>query len=117
MKTENLIKEENKKKIFNNDLMNEELREWIRETKTKLNHSKNDKKKSELKSKKPKGKCEICGEKTAKEICLKCEKSVCISCYFQLIGICKRCVLKETADKWKNKRPDWEKVLDVKWVG
>jgi hypothetical protein len=113
---DNNIKNKNFRNLYSDDKsMNEELLEWIKETKTNLNI--NEEKTNDNTIQKPQGKCEICGEKTAKEICVKCKKSVCISCYFQLIGVCKKCVPKETAEKWKNEHPDWEKVLGVKWVG
>jgi len=96
-----------------NSSMNEELRKWIEESKDEI---KKTKKKSKS-NKKPKGKCEICGEKTATSICLKCGKSVCSSCYFKIIGVCKKCIPSEVASKWDGSRPDWEKELGVEWVG
>lgn len=93
--------------------MNEELQNWIIETKNDIKKSKSIKVKS---SKKPKGKCEICGEKKAKSVCLKCERYVCGSCYFKLISICKKCVPKETTAKWEGKVPNWEEILGVEWV-
>jgi hypothetical protein len=96
-----------------NSSMNEELRKWIEESKEEI---KKTKKKSKS-NKKPKGKCEICGQKTATSICLKCGKSVCNSCYFKIIGVCKKCIPSEVASKWDGSRPDWEKELGVEWVG
>ncbi len=93
--------------------MNEELQKWIKETKNDIKASKTTKGKS---TKKPKGMCEICGEKNAKSVCLKCSRSVCGSCYFKLISVCKKCVPKETAAKWEGKVPDWEEILGVEWV-
>jgi len=93
--------------------MNEELLEWMRESKDKIKAAKA--KKGKLK--KPSGKCQICGEKTAEAVCLKCGKSVCKSCYFKIIGICKRCIPPEIASKWDGSLPDWEKELGVDWVG
>ena len=93
--------------------MNEELQKWINETKKDIKKSKTAKKTS---TKKPKGVCEICGEKNAKSVCLKCGKSVCGSCYFKIISVCKKCVPKETAARWEGKVPDWEEVLGVEWV-
>lgn len=92
--------------------MNEELRKWIVESKEKIQQSKIKK----SNSKKPSGKCQICGEKDAEAVCLKCNKSVCKSCYFKLIGICKKCVPPEIAGKWDGSKTDWEKELGVKWV-
>jgi len=92
--------------------MNEELQQWINETKDEL---KKIESKEKLKQK-PTGKCEICGEKTATSVCIKCGRSVCKSCYFKLIGVCKKCVPPEIAGKWDGSRPDWEKELGVEWV-
>jgi len=92
--------------------MNEELKEWIKETHAKIKQ----KEKDESSIKTPTGKCAICGENKAKYVCNRCKKSVCSSDYFQLVGLCKNCVEKETADKWKGKTPDWGKLLGVKWV-
>jgi len=95
------------------DIMNRELQDWIKETKQDLP------KKEETEDHKlgePTGKCDICGENAAKFICMKCEKSICPSCYFKLIGICKNCVPADIAEKWKGNQPDWEKILGVKWV-
>ena len=94
--------------------MNKELQEWINESKDKVESTK----KSKDKQKKiPSGKCEICGEKTAKVVCIKCGRSVCKDCYFKLIGVCKKCVPKDIAGKWDGSRTDWEKELGVEWVG
>lgn len=92
--------------------MNEELLKWIKESKDKIKTTKSKK----GKFKKPKGKCQICGEKTAEAVCLKCNKSVCKSCYFKIIGICKKCVPPEIASKWDGSHPDWEKELGVEWI-
>ena len=96
-----------------NSSMNKELYQWVRETKKDIKKSKKDK--EEL-NKKPSGPCSICGEKLAKTICLKCGNCVCLSCHFKIIGICKKCVPKETAEKWEGKPPDWEKILGVEWL-
>ena len=92
--------------------MNDELKEWIRETHAKVKQ----KEKDQSSERKPKGVCSICEENNAKYLCNRCKLSVCPSCYFQLVGLCKNCVEKETAEKWKGKIPDWEKLLGVKWV-
>jgi len=97
----------------NDASMNEELRNWLRESKDEIKTSKQ----KNGKSKKPSGKCQVCGEKNATAMCLKCNRSVCKSCYFKLIGICKKCVPKEIANKWDGSNPDWEKQLGVEWVG
>jgi len=94
--------------------MNEELRRWIAESRNKIDINKNNKKKS---NNKPSGKCEICGDKKAEHICIKCGKSVCKSCYFKIIGVCKKCVPKDIGGKWDGSNPDWEKELGVEWVG
>lgn len=93
--------------------MNEELQRWMEETKNEIKASGSGTKKR----KKPSGKCQICGEKTAEAVCLKCDKSVCKSCYFKMIGVCKKCIPPEIAGKWDGSRPDWEKELGVEWVG
>lgn len=93
--------------------MNEELRKWIDESKDEIKLSKN----KQIKLKKPSGKCQICGEKKAIATCLKCGKSVCKSCHFKIIGVCKKCVPPEIAGKWDGSHPDWEKELGVEWIG
>ena len=97
-------------------LMNEELQKWLKHTKENIRRGRQDHKKKNISKNKPSGKCQICGEKDAKFVCLKCGKSVCSSCYFKIIGICKKCVPKNIAEKWEGKYPDWERVLGVKWV-
>ena len=94
--------------------MNKELEEWIRQSKDRVGTIKKSKKKQKTK---PSGKCEICGERASKEVCIKCGRSVCKSCYFKIIGVCKKCVPKEIAGKWDGSNPDWEKELGVEWVG
>jgi len=94
--------------------MNKDLEEWLSEKKDKLEIEKKKNKKS---GKKPKGNCEICGKKIAKHICLKCGKNVCSSCYFKIIGVCKKCIPKEVAGKWDGTQKDWEEELGVEWVG
>jgi len=93
--------------------MNEELQKWINESKDKIKVTGT----SKAKSRKPTGICQICGRKTAEAVCIKCNKSVCKSCYFKIIGICKKCIPKEIAGKWDGSNPDWEKELGVEWVG
>ncbi len=94
--------------------MNKELREWINESKGKVESTKKSKKKQKIT---PTGKCEICGEKASKVVCIKCGRSVCKSCYFKIIGVCKKCIPKEIAGKWDGSDPDWENKLGVEWVG
>jgi hypothetical protein len=91
-------------------LMNEELIRWMEETTTETPEPKTSK------PLKPSGKCQICGKKDAKSICLKCSRGVCVSCYFKIIGVCQKCVPKELVEKWMEKHPDWEKILGVEWV-
>ena len=93
--------------------MNEDLKQWLTEE-DKENLSKKIKKHKKIK--KPHGVCQICGVNAASEACIKCGKSVCNSCYFHIIGLCEKCLTKETVEKWRNRRPDWEKVLGVDWV-
>jgi hypothetical protein len=92
--------------------MNKELQEWIEESKKSIQINK----KNNKKLKKPTGICQICGEKKSESICLKCNKSICSSCFFKLIGVCKKCVPTDIAEKWEGKQPDWEKILGVEWV-
>ena len=93
--------------------MNKELQEWINESKEEMKTVRAKKRKS----KKPYGKCQICGEKTATTFCLKCGKSVCKACHFKIIGVCKKCIPPEIAGKWDGSKTDWEKELGVDWVG
>jgi len=92
--------------------MNKELQKWMKESKDKINTEK----KGKYSMKKPKGMCEICGEKPSKAVCIKCGRSVCKSCYFKLISVCKKCVPKEISDKWDGSSPNWEEELGVDWV-
>jgi hypothetical protein len=94
-------------------MMNKELQQWL---------SDNDKEQiaqkisTQKNKKKPTGMCQICGLKSATYVCLKCGRSVCHSCYFTLVGLCEKCLSKETVEQWKHKKPDWEKVLGVDWL-
>ena len=106
-KSKNTIKE------FDTKSMNEDLKQWLTEKDKKIISKKIT---TQKEIKKPHGLCQICGVNTAIESCIKCGKSVCNSCYFHIIGLCEKCLTKETVEKWKNKRPDWEKVLGVEWV-
>ncbi len=94
--------------------MNKEMREWLKETKKQY---KDAPKKESHKENKPKGFCAICGNHKAEAICLKCNRSICSTCYFKIIGVCKECVPKDIAERWEGKQPDWEKELGVEWVG
>ena len=95
-----------------NETMNKELQDWINETRN-IPQEESDKNETQ---KEPEGKCEICGEHDATNVCIKCNRSVCPSCYFKIIGICKKCVPAEISNKWEGKTPDWEQILGVKWV-
>jgi hypothetical protein len=96
--------------------MNEELKQWIKEAEQDIGITEKVEGSREEEAKKPEGKCEVCGEKNARSVCIKCGKSICASCYFKLIGVCKKCVPKDVVDKWDAKHPDWEEVLGVEWV-
>jgi len=96
-----------------NSSMNKELLDWINDSRDKIDKTKIQEKKEKST---PKGKCEICGEKTAIAVCIKCGRSVCKSCYFKLIGVCKKCVPKDVAGKWDGTVTDWEKELGIQWV-
>ncbi len=95
-------------------VMNKELQQWAFEKRKEI-------KKANKKIKKTKkaslGKCQICGERDSKFICLKCNRSICPLCHFKIIGICKKCIPSDIAKKWDGKNPDWEKILDLKWIG
>jgi len=98
---------------MSNAAMNEELKQWIQESKEEVKSMKKTKDKTK---KKLEGNCQICGEKHAEHVCLKCGKAVCKSCYFKIIGVCKKCIPPEVAGKWEGSKPDWEKELGVEWV-
>ena len=115
MKKTNLIGENDKTIDQDSTSMNEELREWLKETKEEIKDF--DMKKTSKKNKKePKGLCYICSKNKSKIFCLKCGKSVCPSCYFNILGICKLCIPKELVERWEEKTPNWEKLLGVEWV-
>ena len=109
--------DEKDQRIKYNDIsMNEELQEWLEETRDEIKEIKGVEKTSKKHKNKPEGMCQICGENKAKSICLKCDKSVCPSCYFNILGICKKCVPEKYVEKWEARKPDWEKILGVEWV-
>jgi hypothetical protein len=93
--------------------MNKDLKQWVSAEK-QADISKTIT--AKLKDRKPKGKCSICRVHPAKSVCIKCGNSVCSSCYFNMVGLCQDCLSKETIEKWKNKKTDWKKILDVDWV-
>lgn len=93
--------------------MNKALRQWVSaEEQADISKTVQER----LKDKKPKGKCEICRVHPAKSVCIKCGNSVCSSCYFTLVGLCQNCLSKDTIERWKNKKTDWKKILDLDWV-
>ena len=97
--------------------MNKELKEWLKESKqTEEKPVKKTKKQVKKTDEKPQGPCQICGVKNAKARCIACDKTVCSDCYFHLVSLCKKCVSKNTGDKWKQYNPDWEKKLGVEWI-
>jgi hypothetical protein len=102
--------------VIDTTAMNEELKQWLLETKQYAELIKKRKKTSEKPKQKPMGKCHICGEKEAKAICIKCDKFVCTKDYFHLVGLCKKCLSKEIGNKWKGTKSDWEKTLGVEWI-
>ena len=103
------------KDVKKSTLMNEELKEWLQETRQDSTFHKSVKKTSKN-DRKAVGRCYVCGEKEAKEVCIRCGKSVCTACYFHLVGLCKKCLSKTTGEKWKGIKPDWEKTLGVEWI-
>jgi RecJ-like exonuclease len=87
--------------------MNEDLKEWLE--KGKISHPLE---KGKIKGKKKKfEKCEICGRRKAKFVCIKCGKKVCASCYRILFGLCKECAPEETVEKWNK-----SKKFGIEWV-
>jgi hypothetical protein len=110
------IEEKGKNIEMSDNSMNKELQEWLKETKKEINDIKEINKTSKIDEKKPSGFCKLCGNNIAKFNCLKCGKSVCPSCYFNILGICKKCVPEEYVEKWEAKKPDWEKILGVEWL-
>jgi hypothetical protein len=92
--------------------MNKELQKWIDESTENLK----DYKSKEDEPIKPSGACQICGMKKAEVVCIKCKKSVCKSCYFKIIGICKMCIPRDIAKKWDGSVSNWEKTLGIEWV-
>jgi len=103
----------NTNKTIESNVMNEDLQRWITEEDQELITKKIQ---THLKHKKPRGNCQICGVEHAKVVCIKCGKSVCNSCYVSLVGLCDKCLSKETVKEWKHKTPDWKKILGVDWV-
>jgi hypothetical protein len=100
-------------KKANSESMNEDLKQWL----TEEDKANIDKKISTYKkTKKPHGMCNICKVNKANEVCIKCGKSVCNSCYFHIIALCEYCLSKESVEKWKYRKPDWKKILGVDWV-
>ncbi|MFO7676780.1 MAG: hypothetical protein R6V50_00090 [Thermoplasmatota archaeon] len=94
-------------------IMNDDLYQWI----SQEDQAKFQKKISiHLKEKKPHGTCQVCGTKMAKNVCIKCENFVCNTCYFHIVGLCKKCLSQQTAQQWKHSKPDWKNVLGVDWV-
>ena len=86
--------------------MNDELKQWIKEFNKKVEFLEKDKYNN---CKNISGKCQICGENTAEHICIICEKFVCKSCYFKIIGICKKCIPSNISNKWNGSSPIREK--------
>lgn len=93
--------------------MNRALKEWLSaEEQATIQETLH----ARVTDKKPQGKCVICRVHPAKAICIKCGDAVCSSCYFTLVGLCQNCLSRKTIEKWKNKKTDWKKILDVDWV-
>ena len=92
--------------------MNEDLEEWLHETPEKIT----DDIDSTNQMKKPKGKCKICGTHSATAVCVKCGKPVCNDHYYHIIGVCEKCLSKDTVEKWKKHNPNWKKMLGVDWL-
>jgi len=60
--------------------------------------------------------CEVCKRNQAKFVCMKCKRKVCSSCYFNILGLCRKCISRDVAERWKGERKDWERVLGIEWV-
>ena len=117
MDTSTEEKTENGKETKSDDFsMNEELKEWLQQEKKDIEEFKKSDQYKEKEEDKPRGMCEICGDNYAKFTCVKCGQKVCPTCYFNILGVCKKCVPKNIAEKWDGTNPDWEKVLGVEWV-
>lgn len=102
-----------KNPVLQDKIMNDDLSEWLsHEDQIKVKQ----KISTQLKGKKPKGNCQVCGIKTSKNVCIKCGKYTCNTCYFHIIGLCKKCLSTQTAQEWKHTKPDLKKILDVDWV-
>lgn len=108
--------ENNKENNSDDSSMNEELKEWLQQEKKDIEEFKKSDQSSESVGDEPKGICEICGDNSAKFNCFKCGQKVCPTCFFNILGVCKKCVPKNIAEKWDGTNPDWEKVLGVEWV-
>jgi hypothetical protein len=104
-----------RKQPFNKSIveMNEDLKQWISSEEQEIISKTLEEK---LRDKRPHGKCSICRINPAKSVCIKCGNSVCKSCYFTMVGLCQNCLSKSTVEKWKNKKTDWKKILDLDWV-
>ncbi len=92
--------------------MNEDLEEWLHEAPEKIPEDTE----SASQAKKPKGKCKICGAHSATAVCVKCGKPVCNDHYYHIIGVCEKCLSKDTVEKWKKHNPNWRKMLGVDWL-
>lgn len=93
--------------------MNESLKEWLSSKDQEIISKAIQ---DQLHDRKPEGICQVCGVNTAKAVCIKCKKSICTSCYFTMVGLCKNCLSKETVDSWKTQKPNIKKILEVDWV-
>ena len=78
-------------KTHTDEMMNKELEDWIKESHIEQEKLHPD----DEKQKKPEGTCEICGKNKSTVVCLKCSRSICPSCYYKILGICKDCISKE----------------------
>lgn len=90
--------------------MNDALREWISED-DQIKIAKH------IAAQQPaKGTCHVCKENAAAATCIKCGGMACPSCYFTIVGLCQKCLSKDTVEKWKNKKTDWQTILGVDWI-
>jgi len=84
--------------------MNKELREWLAE------HGELEKKVNGNDEKQPapiSGKCQICGARSAKYQCMKCNKVICPSCFWGMFGLCESCISPDIIKKIRNAKKDY----------
>lgn len=84
--------------------MNKELREWLTE------HGELGKKEEGYDEKQVEpisGKCQICEARLAKYRCMKCNKTICPSCFWVMFGLCESCISPEMIKKIRDAKKDY----------